>query len=169
MILQTQKFYIRSFEPGDKVEIYQLFYDTVHCINCQDYTEKQLNAWAPKVPDLSQWRKSLAKNYSFVAVDKNSGKIIGFSDLEENGCLNRGFVHKDYQRQAIGKALLDVCKEKAIALDIKKLFSDVSITAKPFFEKCGYVVEAIQTKELRGLIFTNYRMVKVLMILSANK
>ncbi len=158
----NQKFYIRTFELGDETEIYQLFYDTVHYVNCKDYTQEQLDAWAPKNPDLPEWRKSLATNYTFVAVDKTSDKIIGFSDLEVNGYLNRGYVHKDYQKLGIGKALLEAREHLATALGIPQLFSDVSITAKPFFEKCGYVTEARQIKELHGIIFTNFRMIKAL-------
>ncbi|HHF0526639.1 TPA: GNAT family N-acetyltransferase, partial [Legionella anisa] len=158
----NQKFYIRTFEPGDEAEIYQLFYDTVHFINCRDYTKEQLNVWAPKNPDLYEWQKSLAKNYTFVAIDKESNKIIGFSDLEENGYLNRGYVHKDYQKQGVGKALLEAREHTASALRIPKLFSDVSITAKPFFEKHKYRIEAKQTKELNGITLKNYRMTKVL-------
>jgi GNAT superfamily N-acetyltransferase len=159
----NQKFYIRTFEPGDEAEIYQLFYDTVHYVNCKDYTKEQLDVWAPKNPDLPEWQKSLVKNYTFVAIDKESDKIIGFSDLEETGYLNRGYVHKDYQKHGIGKALLEAREHTAIALGISKLFSDVSITAKPFFENYGYITEIKQTKELNGIMLTNYRMTKVLL------
>ncbi|WP_454782570.1 GNAT family N-acetyltransferase [Legionella sp. WA2022007384] len=158
----NQKFYLRAFEPGDEAEIYQLFYDTVHHVNCRDYTKEQLDVWAPQIPDLSKWQKSLAKNHTFVAIDKESNKIVGFSDLEENGYLNRGYVHKDYQKQGVGHALLKARELTAIALGISKLFSDVSITAKPFFERQGYITEAEQTKKLDGTMFTNYRMTKVL-------
>ncbi|MCW8397696.1 GNAT family N-acetyltransferase [Legionella sp. PATHC038] len=157
-----QKFYIRLFEAGDEAEIYQLFYDTVHYVNCKDYTQEQLDAWAPKNPNLIEWQKSLAKNYTFVAINIESGKIVGFSDLEENGYLNRGYVHKDYQNQGIGKALLEVREHKAMALGVRELFSDVSITAKPFFDHHGYITEARQTKEMGGTTFINYRMIKKL-------
>lgn len=153
-------YYIREFKAGDEVEIYQLFYDTVHHINRKDYTEEQLDVWAPKHPDLSRWQKTLAKNCTLVAINKEDGKIIGFSDMEKNGYLDRGYVHKDYQGQGIGKALLNAQEVKAKELGIKKLFSDVSITAKPVMEKLGYLTEAEQTKDLGGVLFINYRMTK---------
>ncbi|MBI2786779.1 MAG: GNAT family N-acetyltransferase [Legionella longbeachae] len=155
-------FYIREYEVGDELEIYQLFYDTVHHINRSDYTEEQVNIWAPKDPNLSQWQISLQENYSFVAIDKEDNKIIGFADLEKNGCLYRGYVHKNYQGRGIGKALLNVREKKARELGIRKLFSEVSITARPFFEKQGYIIEKEQTKNLCGVSFINYWMTKEL-------
>ena len=137
----SQTFYIRTFKLGDEADIYQLFYDTVHSVNAKDYTKEQLDTWAPKNPDLSEWKKTLNKNHTFVAIDKENGKIIGFSELKENGCLNRGYVHKDYLKQGIGTALLEAREQKALALGISKLFSEVSITAKPFFENRGYITE----------------------------
>lgn len=156
----NKTFYIRSFEFGDETEIYQLFYDTVHFINCNDYTKEQLDAWAPAKPNLAEWRESLSRNYSFVAIDKKSGKIIGFSDLDKKGYLNRGYVHKDFQRKGVGIALLEVREQIAISLGIHQLFSDVSITAKSFYEHCGYIIEEKQIKELNGLSLINYRMKK---------
>ncbi|HHT9776948.1 TPA: GNAT family N-acetyltransferase, partial [Legionella pneumophila] len=150
---QSPKFYIRAYKLGDEAEIYQLFYDTVHHINCKDYTEEQLDTWAPRNPDLSSWANSLSKNHSFVAIHAESSRIIGFADLEENGCLNRGYVHKDYQGQGIGKSLLLARENRARELGIKQLFSEVSITAKPFFEKCGYTIIKEQTKVLNGISF----------------
>lgn len=161
-LTSCKQFYIRSFQFGDETEIYQLFYDTVHFINEKDYTKEQLNAWAPTNPNLAEWRQSLSRNYSFVAIDQKSGKIIGFCDMDKNGYLNRGYVHKDFQRKGVGIALLEVREQIAAALGIHQLFSDVSITAKSFYEHSGYVVEEKQIKELNGLSFINYRMIKTL-------
>lgn len=159
---QDQKFYIRAYKPGDEAEIYQLFFDTVHHINCRDYTEEQLNAWAPEIFDLESWARSLSKNYSLVALDSTTNQLIGFVDLEENGYIDRGYVHKDFQGQGIAKALYLALEIRAKEQGIKQLFSDVSITAKLFMEKCGYVVLNEQRAILRGVSFINYRMVKQL-------
>ncbi len=46
---------IRAYQPFDAVPLAALFYQTVHTVNRRDYTEKQLDAWAPKDIDLGAW------------------------------------------------------------------------------------------------------------------
>ncbi|WP_366557468.1 hypothetical protein [Polaromonas sp.] len=45
---------------------------------------------------------------------------------------------------------------------IARLFADVSLTAEPFFRKSGFVVEARQLVEVRGVVLANARMCKEL-------
>jgi GNAT superfamily N-acetyltransferase len=155
-------YHIREFVIGDEKEIYQLFYDTVHCINKKDYTEEQLDIWAPKFPDWDRWKKTLNDNYTYVAIHEENKQIVGFLDMEKNGYLNRGYVHKDYQGLGIFKMLIRAMEDKARAVGIKKLHTDVSITAKPVMEQLGYDVENEQIKDLGGVRFINYLMMKTL-------
>lgn len=153
-------FKIRKFIPGDEVELYQLFYDAVHTINAKDYVKEQLNAWAPKEGDLHKWRESLSANHTFVAIEEQSGKIVGFADLRKDGYIDRGYVNKDYKARGVGKALLKAIEAKALELGIKELYSDVSITAKRALEFKGYKVEREQTVVKDGVKLINYRMSK---------
>jgi len=41
---------------------------------------------------------------------------------------------------------------------IQAITTDASITAKPFFEKRGYVVQTEQNVECRGQYLTNFKM-----------
>lgn len=153
-------FKIREFIPGDETEIYALFRGAIHEICAKDYDEKQRAVFAPEKPDLSAWCESLSKNYTFVCVEESTGKIVGFADMEGNGYLDRGYVHKDYQARGIGLKLYKAVEAKAKELGIKLLYSDVSITAKRAMEFMGYKVEAEQTHERNGVRFINYRMSK---------
>ena len=155
-------FEVRTYEPEDLAEIYQLFYDTVHAINSKDYNQKQIDAWAPKAPDLQKWQTSLRDNFSFVAIDVDTKKIIGFSDLQKDGSLNRGYVHKEYIGLGIGKALLKVREDKARSIGLHHVTSAVSITAKPFFLSQGYAVVKEQTVKIGDVAFTNFLMTKEL-------
>ena len=43
---------------------------------------------------------------------------------------------------------------------IKRLYSEVSITARPFYEKMGFTVKSRQRVEVRGETLTNFMMEK---------
>lgn len=154
---------ISEFEPLQAEEIVALFYGTVHSVNAADYMPEQLAAWAPEAlrqEKVAQWRVSLAQNKTFVAW--KDGNIAGFADLAPGGKLDRLYVHKDYQRQGIAGRLLGKIEQEARRQGMVELACDASITAKPFFEHCGFAVIEPQTVERLGVQLQNYRMVKVL-------
>ncbi|MCJ1909742.1 GNAT family N-acetyltransferase [Planococcus ruber] len=140
-----------------------LFYETVHSVNAAHYTAEQLHAWAPmdeKEERIKKWRVSLAQNFSFVAEQK--GKVVGFSDLQQDGYLNRLYVHKDHQRQGVAAALLNVAEKEAGKLGLSEITLDASLTAKPFFEKRGYETIRQQTVVRKGIALTNFKMRKTM-------
>ena len=67
---------IRAYQPFDAAPLAALFYQTVHTVNRRDYTEKQLDAWAPKDIDLRAWDRSLQVHHTLVAVE--DGCAVGF-------------------------------------------------------------------------------------------
>lgn len=59
---------IRDYLPQDCECLAKLFYDTVHTVNAQDYTEEQLNAWANGKVDLEKWHQSLCNHHSAASI-----------------------------------------------------------------------------------------------------
>ncbi len=151
---------VRTYEIGDTKQIVQLFYDTVHEINIRDYTKAQVDAWAPKDIDVESWTKNLSSKFTFVAEEGET--IAGFGELEANGHIDCFYCHKDFQRQGIGRIILGQIDAKAINLGLKKLFTEASITAKPFFESQGFMVVKKQEVERRGQKFINFAMEKLI-------
>lgn len=145
----------RRFRPGDLPALIALFRDTVRRVNIRDYTPEQVAAWAPDDVDPARW-ETLAGRFTVIA--EIDGEIAGFTDLEPDGHVDRFFVHADRQRAGVGKTLLAAIVEEARRLRLGRLFSEVSITARPFFESQGFVVLAEQEVEVRGVRFINYRM-----------
>ena len=45
---QINTIQLRRYRPSDCAGILRLFYDTVHTVNRKDYTEEQVEAWAPR-------------------------------------------------------------------------------------------------------------------------
>jgi putative acetyltransferase len=86
---------IRLYHLGEEHEIWQLFKQTIHHVNVQHYSQKQLDAWAPAVFDNTLWSNKLAKHSSFVCV--KGEKIVGYSDLQPSGYIDHFFCHHLFQ------------------------------------------------------------------------
>ena len=146
--------YIREYDPSDCPALAALFYDTVHRVNCRDYTPEQLDVWATGQVDLDKWNRSFLAHHTLVAM--KDGVLVGFGDMDSTGYLDRLYVHADYQGQGIATALCDAL-EKAVPCPIT---THASITAKPFFQVRGYRVVKAQQVQRQGILLTNYVMEK---------
>ncbi|MNS78000.1 putative N-acetyltransferase YafP [compost metagenome] len=154
---------VRRFQEKDIDEIITLFYETVHTINKLDYTQEQLDAWASRAEVKSKtenWLRALTSNISYVVEIED--RIVGFSDLNQQGYLDRLFVHKDYQGRGIASALVNTLEYEAKQLGLVEMVTDASITARPFFEGKGYRVIQSQIVERNGTQLMNYRMSKAM-------
>lgn len=154
---------IRKFQISDIEEILTLFYQTVHSVNTKDYTQQQVNAWASendRTFRFESWKQSMNSNDCYVAWIGD--KIVGFSDMTPKGYLDRLFVHKDFQGQGIASALLNHIENEARQSGLTEIYTDSSITAKPFFENQGYQLIQAQKVERNGVGLTNFRMLKKL-------
>ena len=146
---------LRKYTPSDCAQMAELFYQTVHSVNAQDYTREQLDAWATGEVDSQAWDKSFRAHRTIVATE--SGKIVGFGDMDETGYLDRLYVHKDHQGQGIASAICDELERFAAG---KVITTHASITAKPFFQHRGYCVVREQKVIRRGVALTNSVMEK---------
>ena len=151
---------IRLFQEKDLDQVLNLFYDTVHQVNVQDYTTEQLDVWAPRFPNQEKWLNKLLESYCLV-VEKDN-KIIGFSNIYPHGQLDCLYVHYQYIHQGIGKLLLQSLEAYAISQNEEKIFVDVSLTALEMFKHFSYQIIEKQNVERKGIILVNYKMVKVL-------
>lgn len=150
---------LRAYRPEDLSEVLRLFYTTVHTVNARDYTQAQLAVWAPEQPDTARWAASLAAHRSFVA--EENGLLAGFADLDaENSYFDRLYVSAAMQGRGVGTLLAGQIEKEAARLGLEKLFTDASITAKPFFARRGYRLVREQQVERGGILLTNFRMEK---------
>jgi putative acetyltransferase len=149
---------VRKLEPGDVPAVAALFTETVRSINARDYGPEQLEAWAPRPPDVVVWERSLSGRTAVVA--EVDGEVAGFGDLGDGGYLDRLYVHRDHQRTGVATALVEALEAEAARRGAAEVTADASITALPFFERRGYEMLARQEKLHRGVRFTNYRVRK---------
>lgn len=154
---------LRRYRDDDCLKLLKLFFDTVRNINIKDYTQEQVSVWAPDnyiEEKYERWSKTLKENFTVVA--EIDGKITGFADITSSGYLDRLFVHKDYQGMGIASALLKEIFNYAYEHNIKKITTEASITARPFFEKNNFAVIHKQQVERNGVFLTNFLMEKQL-------
>jgi putative acetyltransferase len=153
---------IRSYHLGEEHEIWQLFYQTIHSVNAQHYSQKQLDAWAPSTFDEMFWKDKLAILNSFVCA--KSQKIVGYSDLQSNGYIDHFFCHQQHQNEGVGTALMRHIHTLAKQRGITQLSADVSISARLFFERKGFNVVKQQDVPIRGQMLSNFKMQKALLL-----
>lgn len=154
------KIVIRNYCLEDANVLMDIFYNTIHKVNIKDYNQAQVDAWAPKSNlKLEDWEKRFSRTYPIIAtVD---GKIVGFAEFKRNGYIDCFYFHHEWIGRGIGKALMEEIFIRAKKNNIKRIFVDVSITAKPFFEKMGFSVLREQIIIRRGVELKNYPMEKI--------
>jgi len=149
---------VREFKSNDFLEVLSLFYISVHKIACNDYTQLQLDAWAPESPDLESWHKRLSSGNVFVEVDNN--QIRGFGRIENTGYIDLLYSHPDFLKQGIGNSILNRMIIWAFENKIGQIYSEVSITARQFFSNNIFFTVKEQLVERRGVTFKNFLMVR---------
>ena len=152
-------FIIRAALQSDAVELKNLFQNTVLAINRRDYSQAEVEDWASCGDDLSNIEDMIKTHYFIVAVNQQS-EIVGFSSITPQGYLHSMFVHKNFQGEGIATMLLNEIEQYAITNGIIRITSEVSLTARPFFEKKGYIVEEEQKRKANQLSLTNFWMAK---------
>ena len=151
---------MRPYRPDDAPALLGLFRDTIRRVNSRDYSPAQIAAWASDDIDTVAWAGRFTGR--FVPVAEEGGRLVGFSDLEADGHIDRVFVSADHQGRGIGRQLLAAVVAEARRIGLARLFTEASITARPFFEAQGFAVLAPQVVTCRGAEFVNYRMERVL-------
>ena len=151
---------VRSYQLQDTDVLARLFTATVQSINIAHYSPEQVLAWAPDRPDMEAWRGEFARLICFVS--ELDSEVVGFISFEPDGHLEHLYVHSRFQRQGVALALYQRVEEEAISRGIRRIFTEASITARPFFERVGFRVIAPQEVKCRGVSFINYQMERLL-------
>lgn len=149
---------LRKYKAEDCVTLAQLFFDTVHAVNARDYDKPQLDAWATGRVDISAWDKSFLEHNTIIC--EIDGIIAGFGDMDSGGYLDRLYIHKDYQRRGVATAILTELHQQAALNGVTLFTTHSSITARPFFEKHGYLVIKENIVVRGNIELTNFIMQK---------
>ena len=157
----TKEFTIRKGQLGDLAELQKLFLDTITEVCKADYNEDQIDAWISETKNnenRQRWIDILTKQFVLVAQIRN--EIVGFITLDNGNYIDLLYVHKSHQRKGIADILYKKIENEARRLIQPFLNSNVSKTARPFFEKVGFEVIKTQTVLRQNVELTNYKMEK---------
>lgn len=149
---------VRDYVLDDIDALIDLFRSSVRSVARRDYTLDQVTAWAPDQIDRSGWASRCANSQTYVAVLQNN--LVGFTLVELDGHLDMMYVHPAHQDKGVASALLEQVELFARRHRLAQLYTEASITARPFFEHRGFRLIAQQVVSKGGQDFINYRMEK---------
>jgi len=147
---------VRPCASVDLDALIALFQSSVRIVARRDYTLEQVLAWAPDATDRERWAVRLAASSTWVAAFGE--RLAGFISLEPEGYLDMLYVDPDFQGRGVAGRLLHRLEASAKARGLARLFTEASITARPFFEHRGFRIVEAQTVIRRGQRLANYRM-----------
>jgi len=151
---------VRDYERGDAEGICRLFYETVHAANLGDYWPEKVRAWAPVLPDPAAWHERMSVRHTLVA--EEGGEVVGFAELEDDGHLDMLYCRPGAVGRGVGSGLYAAVEERARGLGVSRVFTEASITARPFFARHGFAVLRRNTVLREGIGLTNFSMEKAL-------
>ena len=151
---------IRPFRPGDASALAALFHAAVHGIARLHYSQAQVDAWAPGVPDPARFTaRAAGGRVLLVAVDEG-GAPLAYGDLEADGHIDHLFCRPDAAGTGVAAALYAALEAEARARRIGRLYVEASEPARRFFLKQGFSLMARRDFEIAGVPIHNFAMEK---------
>jgi putative acetyltransferase len=148
---------IRAYEEKDASATLDVFLRAVTETASADYTPEQVAAWAgPKERDLAGWHRRRASSTTIVA--EIDGRVIAFTDVSDTGYIDMMFVSPDVGRRGVATAMLAELRTFAQSRNLPELSTHASITARPFFERNGFIALEERHSTVYGVQLRNYRM-----------
>ena len=156
---------LRDFRPGDEPALRAVFESAIHGTARCDYSQLQVDTWAPREYDAQAWADRVRGIAPFVAVVDDA--IVGYADVQTSGYIDHFYVAATAGGQGVGGALMRRLLARAEELGLAELTSHVSITAQPFFAHFGFEVVEHRIVNVRGVEMRNAAMRKLLRELTA--
>ena len=141
---------VRRFVPADAQTVCDIFYRSVHEVASSRYSEEQVRAWAPEVPDPERWVQRLQAYDTFVA-DNDSGEAVGWIATSPTGYIDMLFCLPEAIGHGVADGLYAHAEHTAIGRGLTYLTAHASLLAQPFFERHGWVVDKHETVARNGV------------------
>ena len=151
---------LRDYQADDLAAVVALFKASVHGLAAAHYDAAQRLAWAPEAADLQAWQVRLAGLQVRLAQDR--GQLAGFIGFTADGHIDLLFSSPRYARKGVAAALYRDAEACLQRLGIGSIFTEASLTARPFFARQGFSVEQAQTVARGAVTLQRFAMRKPL-------
>jgi putative acetyltransferase len=151
---------VRPYQPKDAPALAALFHAAVHGIARLYYSQAQVDAWAPEVPDPARFgARAVDGRTVLVAVDAADAPIA-YGDIEGDGHIDHLFCRPDAAGTGVAAALYAEIEGAARRRGIDLVYVEASEPARRFFLKQGFVLVARRDFEMAGVAIHNFEMEK---------
>lgn len=130
---------VRIGNQQDINQLWTLFKLTIANDQTGKYSEEEKAIWINS-PQQERWEKAMTEQHFLLAEMEGNNNLIGFISSTPQGYIDFIYVHPNHQRKGVAQLLLDHITEYANTMNISHLSSDVSLIARPFFEKNGFKI-----------------------------
>ena len=145
--------HIRMATPADAQAIHDLHTRSVRRLCAADYPPEVIEEWLKgRSPE---GYRGIAKNEMYVF--ERDGKILGWSHVRPK-CIVGLFVDAGHARQGVGRALFEHGLRIIREHTAEHLEFEATVTAAPFYEKCGCKRLSISTVRKNDIDVPTVRM-----------
>ena len=130
---------VRKYRKSDLFQSASLILNTFKKFNFQDNLQKGSEdyiAYYDPTINLDDIRKRFEDTSLFYVAESNS-EIVGLLRAVDNRIVNL-FVHEDFHRRGIGKALIQRYERECKHRGVQNIVLRSQIYAVPFYKACGY-------------------------------
>jgi putative acetyltransferase len=160
LLLSDSAIKVRAFQPEDAPALAAIFHAAVHGIARLYYSEEQVNAWAPDVPDPVHLRARAADGRMLLVAVDDGGDPLAYGDLEADGHIDHLFCRPDAAGTGVAAALYAGLEAAARARGMARLHVEASEPARRFFLKQGFLLVARRDFAIAGVAIHNFAMEK---------
>jgi putative acetyltransferase len=151
---------VRAFRPCDAPALAEIFFRAIHEVASAHYSDQQVRAWAPKVPDPERFIARGSDGRTLLVAVDDSGKPIAYADVEADGHIDHLFCLPEVAGRGVAAALYAELEAVARSQGLERLYVEASEPARRFFLKRGFATIERNDFALDGIAIHNFRMGK---------
>jgi GNAT superfamily N-acetyltransferase len=141
----------RLATPPDADSILALKRAAIRELADTEYTDAQLEAWAPDDDALEVFEAAIESDRFTVLLANVDAELAGYGVLNGPAArIDAAYVHPEYARGGIATSLVRQLEMRARMRDIDELEIVASLNARPFYESLGYWTVGTKTRSVGG-------------------